>query len=139
MDESSVTQYIMETFADVETTNNFGYTFFFYRSDHMLPFATLISADYEYDRVSQLDRPGVFRLNIGISKPTFQALFGPGRIDSGSYDYAALNTLMPHPEYAAQSFVCVLNPSGPTVEQVHQLLAEAYQQAVTRFNRRTAQ
>lgn len=76
MNESSVIDYITQTFPDVETTTAFGYTFFFYRSERKLPFATLIAADTEYDRISNLDRPDVFRLNIGVSKQTFQSLFG---------------------------------------------------------------
>jgi hypothetical protein len=138
MDEASITRYITDTFAEVEITNNFGYTFFFYRTDHTLPFATLISSDFEYDHVSNLDRPGMFRLNIGISRQTFQALFGTDRVDISSYDYTAADTIMPHPEYAPQSFVCVLNPSGTTLEKVQQLLAEAYEIAVNRYNRRKA-
>ena len=138
MDEASITHYITDTFADVEIANNFGYTFFFYSTDHTLPFATLISADYEYDRVSNLDRPGIFRLNIGVGKQTFQTLFGTTHIDTAHYDYTALNTIMPHPEYAPQSFVCVLNPTGATLQTVQQLLAEAYEIAVRRYQRRKA-
>jgi hypothetical protein len=136
MDESSIVRYITDTFPDVETENAYGYTMFFYRTDHTLSFATLIAEDTEYDRYSNLNRPGVFRLNLGISKQSFQSLFGPDRVDPGSYDYTTLNTLMPHPEYAAQSFICVLNPGGTTLIQVQQLLAEAYDIAVKRFNRR---
>src|SRR5215211_827125 len=100
MNESSVADYITQTFPGVETTTNFGYTFFFYKSDHKLPFATLISSDQDYDRISNLDRPGVFRLNIGISKKTFQSLFGTGKVDVNDYDFSALDVIMPHPEYA---------------------------------------
>ncbi len=50
MDETTITQYILDTLADVETAENFGYTFFFYGSDRKLPFATLASSDNEYDR-----------------------------------------------------------------------------------------
>ena len=77
MDEASISKYIRETLADVETAENFGYTFFFYSCDHKLPFATLASSDNDYDRASSLDRPGVFRLNLGVSKQTFQSLFRP--------------------------------------------------------------
>jgi hypothetical protein len=54
MDESTVTEYITQTFPEVETITSFGYTFFFYRTDRTLPFATFISADDEYDRISQV-------------------------------------------------------------------------------------
>jgi hypothetical protein len=54
MDESAVTEYITQTFSEVETTTNFGYTFF-YRTDRTLPCAPFISADDEYDRIPQVD------------------------------------------------------------------------------------
>jgi hypothetical protein len=133
MNESSVIDYITKTFPGVETSENFGYTFFFCRSDRKLPFATLISSDYDYDRVSNLDRPGVFRLNIGISKQTFQSLFGRGEVDLNNYDFTALDVIMPHPEYAQHHFICVLSPSEATFERIRTLLAEAYDIAVRRY------
>ena len=138
MDAAEIIRYITSSFDDVQTSTAYGYEFFFYSAERKLPFATLATSDNEYDRVSQLDRPGVFRLNIGVSKPTFQSLFGPGRADPGGYDFSTLDTIMPHPDYAAQSWVCVLSPSDATFEQVRQLLAEAYDRAVRRHNRRTA-
>jgi hypothetical protein len=139
VDERRVADYIQNTFAGVETTDNFGYTFFFYGPDRMLPFATLATADYEYDRVSHLDRPGVFRLNIGVSRQTFQSLFGTDKVDVSAYDFTALDKIMPHPEYAAQHFVCVLSPSDATLTKVQALLAEAYDLAVRRHAKRQAQ
>jgi len=136
MNESEVVDYMMKTFPEVETTTSFGYTFFFYRSERQLPFATLIASDNEYDRISNLDRPGVFRLNIGISRETFQFLFGTAKVDVSSYDFTALDVIMPHPEYAPQNFICVLAPGEATSERVRDLLAEAYDLAVRRFTRR---
>jgi hypothetical protein len=136
MDEKTITDYIIGTFAGVETVTNLGYTFFFYGSERMLPFATLATKDNEGDRVSNLDRQGVFRLNIGVSKPTFQALFGTDKIDVSTYDFTALDMIMPHPDYAAQSFLCVLNPSDTTFQKLQPLLAEAYELAVRRATRR---
>ncbi len=133
MDEASMTHYITDTFADVETTSAYSYLFFFYRSERKLPFATLASTDNEYDRVSNLDRPGVFRLNIGVSKHTFQSLFGTAPVDVSRYDFTVLDVIMPHPEYAPQSWVCVLSPSNETFQHtVQPLLAEAYALAVKR-------
>ena len=135
MDESSIVDYITQTFPAVETTTNYGYIFFFYRSERQLPFATFIATDNEYDHLSNLDRPGVYRLNIGISRETFQALFGTAKVDVSHYDYTALDVIMPHPEYAPQNFVCVLSPGEATVEKVRALLAEAYEIAVRRYTR----
>ena len=106
-----------------------------------MPFATIVTKNYgEFDNTSQLDRPGVFRLNIGVSRDTFRALFGyaPGEPDepSAGYDYAALDQLMPHPVYAPQLWVCVLNPSAATFETVKPLLAEAHSLVANRYERR---
>jgi len=132
MDETALAQYIMDTFAGVENTSALGYTFFFYGPERKLAFVTIATADNEYDRISNLDRPSVFRLNIGVSKQTFQSLFGTGKVDTSLYDYTTLDTIMPHPDYAAQNFVCVLNPSDATMDTVRALLAEAYDLAVRR-------
>jgi hypothetical protein len=68
----------------------------------------------------------VFRLNIGLSRNTFRSLFGENSSMS-DYDFTAMDKLMPHPVYAPQFFVCVLNPSGATFEKtVAPLLADAY-------------
>ena len=109
---------------------------FFYDSDHNLPFATLSATDNDCDRVSNLDRPGVFRLNIGVSKETFQSLFSTDGVTLSDYDFTALDRIMPHPEYAAQYFVCVLSPSEATFEALKPLLAEAYAIAVRRQAKR---
>jgi len=136
MDESSIANYITQTFPGVETTTNFGYTFFFYGSDHTLPFATLASSDNEYEHLSNLDRPGVFRLNIGVSQQTFQSLFGTAKVDVSRYDFTVLDVVMPHPDYAPQHFICVLSPSDATFERIKAWLAEAYEIAVRRYARR---
>ena len=136
MDEKSITDYILHTFAGVETVTNLGYLFFFYGSDRMLPFTTIATPNNEYERISNLERPGVFRLNIGVSKQTFQSLFGTSKVDLSAYDFTALDTIMPHPDYAAQSWLCVLNPSETTFQTLRPLLNEAFELAVKRATRR---
>lgn len=134
MNEQEIMAYLTQTFPEVETQENFGYTFFFYKSERVLPFATLITADNEYDTISNLNRPGVYRLNIGIGRETFQALFGSAKIEASHYDFTACDVLLPHPEYAPQHFVCVLSPNQ-ILQKTQELLTEAYQIAVRRFNR----
>ena len=138
IDDSFITSYITSTFENVETAVNLGYTFFFYRDDHMLPFATIASSDNEYERVSNLDRPGVFRLNIGVSRETFKSLFGTNKINVDDYDFTALDIIMPYPDYSSQSFICVLSPSEATFEKIRPMLAEAYDIAMKRYNKRKA-
>lgn len=138
IDEAFVTRYITDTFEHVETAVNLGYTFFFYRDDHMHAFATIASTGNEYEKISNLDRPGVYRLNIGVSRETFRSLFGTGKIEVSAYDFTTLDTLLPHPDYSSQHFLCVLSPSEATFEQVRALLAESYEVAVKRYNKRKA-
>jgi hypothetical protein len=143
VDQVTVIQYITEAFEGVETTDAYGYTFFFYGPDRKLPFATFAAEDNEYDRVSNLNRPGAFRLNVGVSRDTYRSLFGPqppppgadGVVDTG-HDFSTLDEIMPHPVYAPQSWVCVLSPSDAIFESVKPLLAEAYELAVKRHARR---
>lgn len=142
MDETSIFEYITGTFEGVQTVNAMGATFFSYDPEHKFPFATIVTND-EHDQVSNLNRPSVFRLNIGISKPTFQALFGSpilrasveDLIASG-YDFTALNQLMPHPVYGRMYWVCILNPSTASFDEVIKpLLAEAYTIAVRKHSK----
>ena len=145
MDEAGITRYIATNFAGVDvvvaSAENgapqiaWGDTFFIYDPNRDLsdsrrfPFATIVTKDYgEFDNASQLDRAGVFRLNIGVSKKTYDGLFGV----AGEHDFAALDVLMPHPVYGTNHFVCVLNPSDSTFESVRPLLKEAYEIAVKR-------
>ena len=138
VDETFITSYITGTFEDVETAVNMGYTFFFYRDDHMHAFATLASNGNEYEQISRLDRPGVYRLNIGVSRETFKSLFGTAKIDKSAHDFTALDVILPHPDYSSQNFLCVLSPGEETFERLRPMLAEAYEIAMTRYNKRKA-
>jgi hypothetical protein len=142
MDQEAIIEYIENTFPGVEVQRpddgpGAGDTFFFYDPERnidptrRLPFATIVTKDYEgWDTSSQLNRPGVFRLNIGVGRDTFVKLLGhppsAASVQAAGYDYAALDRLMAHPTYASQSWVCVLNPNNETFEKVKPLLAEAY-------------
>jgi len=45
--------------------------------------------------------------------------------------------MLPHPVYARQHWVCILNPSAETFERsVWPLLVEAYETAAARYGRR---
>ena len=128
MDEASIREYIVRNFPEISVVDGTGGGFFFTDPERKFPFATLVTSD-EYDRASDLSRPGVFRLNIGVSKRTFGAMFGaaPASGGEGGYDYTALDRIMPHPVYGKMYWVCVLNPGAETFETVRKLLAEAYE------------
>jgi len=147
MDAAAVTAHIATTFADVHPVSAWGETSFFYNPGRALPrgvyFATLKEADGDHDRASALHRPGVYRLNIGLSKPTFRALFGtiPARPPAGGvvatgHDFTALDTLIPHPVYGWMAWIAVLNPSASTFATLGPLLDEGYRLAVGKFEKR---
>lgn len=135
MDETSIREYITQTFAGVDVIDATGGSFFFYGPDRKFPLATLTTSD-EYDRASNLSRASVFRLNVGVSKETCRSLFGPGPAHTdeggaeGRFDFTALDRIMPHPVYGKMYWICVLNPSEETFKSVRELLAEAYNMAV---------
>ena len=156
MNEAQISRYITETFEGVDVVVDSDNSFFFYNPDsnvppdHRFPFVTLVTSDI-YDQFSNLNRPEVFRLNVGIGKQTFRSLFGdPARssdsdsaAESGEnfsgYDFTALDQVMPHPVYGRMFWVSVLNPGDETFEtKVRPLLAEAYELAVTRYKRLAA-
>lgn len=122
-----MTRYICATFDGVNAVEGNADMFFLYDPDRdlpperQMPFATIVTGDH-YDDVSDLERPGTYRLNIGLTKAAYAARFATGTAP----DYAAVDTLLPHPVYAAQHWVCVINPGEATLGTVETLLAEAY-------------
>ena len=153
MDAAAITKYVADTFDGVDVVVGseaadspelaWGDTFFIYDPDgdlepkQQFPFATIVTKDYgEFDRASNLDRPGVFRLNVGISKQTFQSLFPA---EDAGHDFTVLDRLMPHPVYGKMHWVCVLNPSETTFQSAKALLAEAYGIAVGRLGKRRSE
>ena len=108
--------------------------YFFVGDDHRLSFVTIANSDNDWDNVSSLNREGVFRVNVGISKETFKSLIV--KSDDELIDYSILNTFLPHPEYAQQNFVCILNPSGENIEITKKLIEEAHSIAAKRLQRK---
>src|SRR5262249_31928603 len=143
MNEESIIRYITETFDGVQTIVADDNLFFLYDPEGKFPFATLMVNDVN-DQASNLSRPSIFRLNIGVSKQTYLSLFGEqaprpgvnGLVETG-HDFTALDQVMPHPVYAQMYWVCILNPSTETFETVvRPLLAEAYTLDVAKHAKR---
>jgi hypothetical protein len=148
MDEDAIRHFVSTRFAGVDTLIGsreagspeiaWGDTFFIYDPDRILegsrqfPFATIVTKDYgDFDNASNLDRPGMFRLNIGLGKDTYASLFDAG----AEHDFTALDRLMPHPVYGGNHWVSVINPSEATFEALEPLLREAYERVVQRYDR----
>ncbi len=82
MDEAEITRYISTALPGVDVVvasreggaPEMGDSFFIYDPDRNLddvprfPFATIVTKDYgDFDNASNLDRRGIFRLNVGVS------------------------------------------------------------------------
>lgn len=101
---------------------------------------TVKEKDGANDRASHLDRPGMFRVNLGLRKETFRRLFGPlparppkgGVVETGC-DFTAPDQLLPHPVYAWMGWVCVLTPSLETWKAMEPLVRESYEYAKEKF------
>ena len=106
-----------------------------------MPFATIVTKDYAgFDTASDLNRPGVFRVNISVGTAAFARLLGHRpRTDTAQparYDYTALDKVIPHPVYASQAWVAVLSPGEATAVVTRALLTTAHSQARVRHLRR---
>jgi len=125
-----------------------GDTFVFYDPDdaagnRVMPFATIVTKDYPgFDTESRLDRPGVFRLNIAVGREAFTDLIGHSPADHARhhdrFDYAAADQVLPHPAYATQSWVCIVNPGPETEALTRELLSAAHTRAALRYRPRNS-
>jgi len=144
MDQDAIRAYVADACPGTNVVDGtieiaVGDTFFIYDpardlpDGQQMPFATIVTKDYPgWDEASNLNREGVWRLNVGVGRETLRSLFA----EDATHDATALDRLMPHPIYATQGWVCVLNPSAETFERVKPLLREAYEIAKARVERR---
>lgn len=118
---------------DVTTvTSEEGDLFFHVGDDNRRPFATIVVHDYPgWDEYSQLDRPGVWRLNVDLGKLEFERRFGfppkdlPAHHDE--YDFTVGDVLLPHPSYGTAGWGSVVTPTR--LDEVEQLITHAYERA----------
>ena len=128
---------LLERYPETVVAEALGATFFSLDESHWPNYATIVTTD-EHDEgaPSNLARPGAFRLNIGVGRETFERLVG----SMESPDYAAYDRILPHPVYAKQRWISILNPSDATFRDlVLPLIAEAHDRlASTRARHRTS-
>jgi hypothetical protein len=120
-----ITTWITTTYPKTVVAQAMGATFYSLNEQSWPNFATIVTTDeHDMGTPSNLTaRPEVFRLNIGVGKDTFERLLG----STTDPDYAALDTVLPHPVYAKQRWLCVLNPGWKRFDEVVKpLIGEAY-------------
>ncbi|WP_420573363.1 DUF6194 family protein [Kordia sp.] len=147
MTKNEIIEKVQEKFEGLVLNKNWGEIGLFYNPENKLSkgvyLLTFKEKDGANDKASNVDREGVFRLNLGISKETFIKMFGetPKRPKAGKtinmeYDFTELNTIIPHPVYGWMSWICVLNPSKKTFEKLMLLIEEGYNLAVKKYEKK---
>lgn len=92
--------------------------------DQKWPFATIVTHDTPgWDEVSRLDRPAAFRLNLHVGRTHVPPT-------GDDIDYSRSDTILPHPQYAAQGWVAVVNPADR--DEVARIVSLAHQRAAAR-------
>ena len=124
-DADEITSWITTTYPETVVGEAMHARFFSLDPSQWPNFATIVTTDeHDMGSPSDLARTGAFRLNIGVGKATFERLVDPAT----EPDYAAFDTILPHPVYARQRWIAILNPSRATWDEtVKPLIAEAYE------------
>ena len=121
MKPENILQYCLANLEGTVRTESWGESGIFYNPGGVLKrgvyVLTVKEKDGANDRASQLNRPGIYRVNLGLRKETYTRLFGPlpsrppkGGVVSAGADFTALDRLMPHPVYAWMGWIAALNP-----------------------------
>ena len=124
----AVITYIVDTYPETDVVTIEGGSFFSLDAEKHWPnYATVVWND-DFDQASDLLSRGAFRLNLGVSRDTFERLVGA----EAEPDHRAFDRLLPHPVYARQHWISILNPTEDTFrEVVVPLIAEAHDRLAT--------
>lgn len=147
MKADDILDYCLKNLKGTVLSKNWGEKGIFYNPDYRLPkgvyILTIKEKDGDNDKASNINRDGIYRVNLGLRKDSFKDMFlsVPKRPPAGcvvemDYDFTRLDTIMPHPVYAWMGWICVLNPSEQTFEKLKPLIEESYWFAQEKFNKR---
>lgn len=138
---------VLQSYDGVIEDRNWGERALFFNPGKLMPkgiyVLTVKEKDGPNDKASLVNRPGIFRLNLGISRASFIKLFGrvPLRPPAGGivltgHDFRQIDRIMPHPVYGWMCWIAVLNPSRATFATLEPMIDEAVGIAAAKFRRR---
>ena len=130
----AIVHYLLDTYPETDVVEAMHAWFFSVDPEKHWPnYATLVTTN-EHDDASDLDRPGVFRLNLGVDRGTFERIAAA----DPDPDFTAFDRLLPHPVYGKQRWISILNPSHDTFGAVViPLIALAHDRLAGRAAQRT--
>ncbi|UWD47589.1 DUF6194 family protein [Clostridioides difficile] len=147
MKAEDIFNYCVSNLDDVVLTDNWGERGIFYNPNGVLKkgvyVLTIKEKDGINDKSSSLNRTNVYRVNVKLKKETFINMFdyipkrpSAGQIVNMDFDFTKMDIIMPHPVYAWMTWVCVLNPSEKTFEELKIIIQESYNLAKEKFAKR---
>ncbi len=101
-----VKNYIIKNYEDVICKQTYGETSFFYNPNYALKngvyFCTIKESDGPADKFSNLNRDGVYRISVGITKEKYLEIFEEipnrptkGEMIKGDFDFKEKNVIVP--------------------------------------------
>ena len=147
MNTDEILQYCIENLEGTVLVNSWGEKGIFYNPNNTLKrgvyILTVKEKDGENDKASKLNREDIYRLNIGVRKKTFINMFGEipqrpakGGIVDMDYDFTLTDKILPRPVYAWMAWICCLNPTENTFNELKPLIGEAYEYAKEKYLKR---
>lgn len=139
-----IMDYVTTHYPGMVVNHNWGERGLFYNPEGRLPkgiyVMTFKEKDGPNDKASNVNREGVYRLNLGLSKQTYAHIFGEipqrppagGIVDTGHH-FHMVDKIMPHPVYGWMSWIGVLNPSDRTFERLKPLIDESIAMAKVKY------
>lgn len=145
---NEIADYVIQNYPGTLMNTNWGERGLFYNPGGKLPkgiyLLTFKEHDSPNDSASNINRGGLYRLNLGISKQSFTKLFGAipqrplaGQIVQTGHNFQEIDIITPHPVYGWMAWIAVINPSEETFNVLKPLIEESYRAAVKKWKQRT--
>lgn len=147
MKSEEILNYCLQNLEGTVLVNSWGEKGIFYNPNNKLKrgvyVLTVKEKDGENDKSSELDRAGIYRVNLGVRRQTFIDMFSyvperpaKGGIVDMDYDFTQTDKIIPHPVYAWMGWICCLNPSQNTFDKLKPFITEAYEYAREKYRKK---
>ena len=149
MEPEEILNHITKRYPDTVVLSAWGEKAVFYNPKNKLKrgvyFATVKEKDGVHDKASNLNRPNVYRLSIGIPRDVYLQMFKRvpmrphkgGVVETGN-DFTSLDVFLPHPVYAWMGWITINNPSEGRLTEILMLMDKAIEKAKKSYKKRVS-